>query len=125
MNEKIKRLPDSELEVMQALWDCQPPVQRVEIVTKMQEIHPIAQTTLLTLLSRLAEKGFVESHKEGRSSVYIPLVSREEYLADQSRHFVDQLCKGSVSTFAAALCDSGLSKEDIKELRELLKRGEL
>ena len=125
MSENKKRLPDSELEVMQALWDCPSPVQRAQIEARMQETHPIAQTTLLTLLGRLAEKGFVESRKEGRSSVYIPLVSREEYLADQSRRFVDQLCKGSVSMFAAALCDSGLSKEDIKELRELLKRGEL
>jgi hypothetical protein len=30
-----------------------------------------------------------------------------------------------MSAFAAALCDSGLSKEDIAELRRLLERNEL
>ena len=28
MSRKIDRLPDGELEVMQAVWDCEPPVSR-------------------------------------------------------------------------------------------------
>ena len=58
MSGSIKRLPDSELEVMQAVWACTPPASKDEIREKMGDDHPIAETTLLTLLSRLTDKGF-------------------------------------------------------------------
>lgn len=120
-----RKLPDTELEVMQALWSCPSPAMRTDIEAILRDQHPMALTTLLTLLTRLAEKGFLRIEKKGRSSCYIPLVSRESYLAAQSRRFLDKLCGGSLSAFAAALCDSGLTKEELNELSELLKRGEL
>ena len=120
-----RRLPDAELEVMQALWACTPPVSRTQIDEILQKTHPMAQTTLLTLLTRLAEKGCVRIEKTGRSASYVPLVTREAYLAQQSRRFFEKLCGGSISAFATALCDSGLSREELAQLRELLERDAL
>lgn len=122
---RIKKLPDTELEVMQAIWSFDPPVMRNQIDEILQNDHPMAQTTLLTLLSRLAEKGFIRIEKVGRSSSYIPEITKEEYLAEQSNRFIDILCGGSISTFANALCNSRLTKEDLNELRSLLDREEL
>ena len=124
MSHTIRRLPDTELEVMQALWASDTPVPRAQLEERLAKTHPMATTTLLTLLSRLSEKGFVRVDKEGRKSLYAPLVTREDYLAAQSRSFIQKLCGGSLSTFASALCDSGLSKEELEELRELLKEGD-
>ena len=59
MNEKIRRLPDAELEVMQAVWACEIPVARTNIEEILYKTHPMAMTTLLTLLTRLSEKGFI------------------------------------------------------------------
>ena len=125
MKTTIRRLPDAELEVMQAIWACEPPVARTEINEILADTHPMALTTLLTVLTRLSEKGFVQIRKEGRSSRYIPLIARKDYLAQQSRSFVEKVCGGSLPAFAAALCDSGLTKEELSELRELLERGAL
>ena len=125
MEARIRRLPDAELEVMQAIWACEPPVSRTDIDEILRDTHPMAQTTLLTVLTRLSEKGFVEIRKEGRSARYIPVVARQEYLAQQSRRFVEKVCKGSLPAFAAALCDSGLTKDELAWLRELLERGAL
>lgn len=125
MNSFIRRLPDAEFEVMQALWACTPPVPRAEMEEILKDTHPMALTTLLTLLTRLAEKDFIKIEKVGRSARYIPLVTQEAYLASQSKRFFDKLCQGSLSTFAAALCNSGLTKEEISELRDLLDRGKL
>lgn len=124
MSHTIRRLPDTELEVMQALWASDTPVPRAQLEERLAQTHPMATTTLLTLLSRLSEKGFVRVDKEGRKSLYAPLVTREDYLAAQSRSFIQKLCGGSLSTLASALCDSGLSKEELEELRELLKEGD-
>ena len=125
MCDNIKRLPDSELEVMQAVWTLSPPVSSADIREHLAASYHIAQTTLLTLLTRLTDKGFLKSELDGQRKLFFPLVSQQEYLAAQSNRFVKKLCGGNISTFAAALCDSGLTKEEIAELRSLLERDEL
>lgn len=125
MKKDINRIPDSELNVMQALWACGEPAGRAQIEEKMQERNdrkePLAQTTLLTLLSRLEQKGFIKTEKQGRSNVYTPLVTRESYQRSQSRSFVDKLFGGSMSAFANALSEGGLTEDELKELRKLLE----
>ena len=125
MRNGIRRLPDAELEVMQALWACNMPAARGDIEEILFKTHPMAMTTLLTLLTRLSDKGFISIEKSGRKSYYSPMVTREDYLASQSRSFFEKLCGGSLSVFANALCDSGLTKEELAELRALLEQEEL
>ena len=125
MKEHIRRLPDAEQEVMQAIWACAAPVARTDIEEILFPEHPMAMTTLLTMLTRLAEKGFISIEKQGRRSLYTPLIAQEDYLAAQSKTFFEKLCGRNISTFAAALCDSGLTREEIAELRSLLERDEL
>ena len=125
MKEHIRRLPDAEQEVMQAIWACTSPVARTDIEEILFPEHPMAMTTLLTMLTRLAEKGFISIEKQGRRSLYTPLIAQEDYLAAQSKTFFEKLCGRNISTFAAALCDSGLTREEIAELRSLLERDEL
>ena len=125
MRDNFKRLPDSELEVMQAVWACTPPASSSDIKDKIAASYPIAQTTLLTLLTRLTDKGFLKAELDGQRKLFFPLISQQEYLAAQSNRFVKKLCGGNLSTFAAALCDSGLTKEEIAELRSLLERDKL
>ena len=125
MDTTIRRLPDAELEVMQAIWACEPPVSRADINKILKDTHPMALTTLLTVLTRLSDKGFVQIRKEGRSARYVPMITRQDYLAQQSRRFVQKVCGGSLPAFAAALCDSGLTKEELALLRELLERNAL
>ena len=125
MKEHIRRLPDAEQEVMQAIWACTAPVARTDIEEILLPEHPMAMTTLLTMLTRLAEKGFISIEKQGRRSLYTPLIAQEDYLAAQSKTFFEKLCGRNITTFAAALCDSGLTREEIAELRSLLERDEL
>lgn len=125
MEQELRRLPDSELEVMQAVWNCKAPATRRDIEKKLDRAQPMAATTLLTLLGRLTEKGFLRADRESRGSVYTPLVERHDYLSAQSGRFFRKLCGGSMSAFASALCDSGLSAEELAELRRLLKENSL
>ncbi len=121
----MKRLPDSELEIMMILWDLETPVQREMIEDQLRGTHPIALTTLLTLLSRLSEKGFIEIRKNGRRSEYIPLVDKKEYQKEASRKFIDQSFGGSISAFASARNDNAISKKDLKELKRMLESDDL
>ncbi len=78
--------------------------------------------TLLKLLSRLEERGFVGREKAGRANLYRPLVSRQDYLAVESRSFLERLHGGSLPSLVAALVDSrAVGREDLTELEALLQ----
>ena len=121
----MKRLPERELEIMQIIWREAPPVSRMTVEDALQKAHSLAPTTILTLLTRLCGKGFLSMEKDGRMNLYVPLISEKEYLAAESRAFLDRLFHGSVAGFAAALCDSGITKEEVEELKKLLEKEEL
>lgn len=125
MDRKINRLPDAELEVMQAVWDCEPPVSRADVERVLAERRRLAPTTILTLLTRLTQRGALLLTKNGRSNGYTPVFSRQEYLASQSGSFLKKLCGGDIRVLASALCDSGLSREEVAELRRLLSEDGL
>lgn len=125
MKNNAQKLPEAELDVMLALWDMKTPALRADIGKKLESTHPMAQTTLLTLLSRLSEKGFLNIIKNGRASLYQPIVTKEEYLSEEGKSFFKVLCKGKISELATALCSSGLTKEDFDELKKLLEENKL
>ena len=125
MDKKISHLPYGELEMTQAVWDCEPPVSRGDVEEKLHSARPLASTTILTLLTRLKERGALKLEKQGRSNLYTPIFSRQEYLAAQSGRLIRKLCGGDLHLFASALCDSGLSREEVEELSRLLEEGEL
>ncbi len=125
MKNNAQKLPDAELDVMLALWDIKTPALRADIGKKLEDTHPMAQTTLLTLLSRLSDKGYLNIIKEGRASLYEPLITKEQYLSEEGKSFFRVLCQGKISSLATALCSSGLTKEDFDELKKLLEENEL
>ena len=120
MFKSIQSLPEAELTVMQALWQCSAPATRGEIETAIRPKRSMAATTLLTLLGRLEQRGFVRVEKMGKNNVYTPLVSRRDYQASQSRRFLDRVFGGSVSAFANALSEGALSEDELKQLKSLL-----
>ena len=118
-------LPDGELEIMQIVWQCEPPVSRSTIEEKLRGQKQLAPSTILTFLTRLCDRGFLRVDHLGRTNLYTPLISQKDYLAGESRRVLDRLYGGSISALAVSLCDSGVKKEEIEELRALLEKGEL
>ena len=118
-------LPDGELEIMQIVWDCEPPVSRIAIEESLLQEKHLAPTTILTFLTRLCDKGFLRAERQGRMNLYTPLISRRDYLAKESRRMLDRLYGGSLSAFAVSLCDSGITKEELAQLTALLEEDAL
>ena len=119
----VKRLPDTELEVMKALWASGPDTPRAALEAALAP-RRWAANTVNTYLTRLAEKGFVAVKRAGRENRYTPLVSREDYLAYDSRAVLSRLYGSSPRNFVAALARGGLKREDVEQLRELLDQLE-
>ena len=114
----MKRLPDTELEVMKALWTTGPDTPRALLEERLESFG-WAANTINTYLARLADKGFVSVRREGKSNLYTPLVDREAYQAFDSRSVLDRLY-GSPRNFVAALAREGMGREELEELQDLL-----
>lgn len=119
----MKRLPDSELELMMIIWDAGRGITRNEIEERLPQDRRLSATTILSFLSRLQEKGFVCVRKEGRNNVYEPLIRKEDYLRQESRSIWKRLYQNSVGNFMTALCqEDELTERDLDELQEFLDR---
>ena len=110
----MKRLPDTELEVMKALWDSGPDTPRAALERALAP-HGWAANTINTYLTRLADKGFLSARRLGRSNRYTPLVSREDYLSFDSRSVLSRLYSSSPRNFVAALARDGLAPGEVAE----------
>ena len=118
--EEKKRLPDAELAVMQAVWAQSGEEGRADIEGALAS-YGWSANTLNTYLTRLCEKGFLTSRREGRNNLYTPLVSRDKYLEFESRSVLKRLYGGSLGSFVAALnAEQPLEQREIDELRQFL-----
>ena len=117
----MKRLPDTELEVMKALWASErAPVPRSSLEEALRD-RGWATNTFNTYLARLAEKGFVTCEKRGRSNWYAPAVSREAYLEFESGAVLSRVFGSSLKNFVASLARGAkLERGELDELQQYL-----
>jgi len=119
----IQILPDAELRIMQTIWEGETPISTVELQRKLEEERPWNLSALQTQLGRLVKKGFLQTELEGRSRCYSPLVSEQEYLQQDSRHYLKKWKGGSITDFVATLYDGKtIGKKDLEELQLLIER---
>ena len=64
--DKIKKLPDAEFEVMKVVWANEPPVTTAVIMEQIGKEKEWKIQTIVSLMLRLAERGFLRSEKNGK-----------------------------------------------------------
>ena len=122
MKKRIQKLPDSELDVMIALWNGHQEMTRSEIEDFMNQKKKLAPTTILTLLSRLEKKNFVSVKKEGKANLYSALVTQEEYQQQEGKHVLEKLYDNSLKNFVATLYQGKqIDQNDVEELESFLQ----
>lgn len=115
----IQQVSDAELQLMKIIWAKGGTALYAEI---MEELTATGRTwqknTIITLLSRLIEKGLLKANKIGRRNKYTAVVSEIDYQTDQTKCFLDKLYEGNVKGLIAMLIQSDmLTSEDYEELR--------
>jgi predicted transcriptional regulator len=73
---KNERIPPLELEALKSLWALGEATVR-EVQAEMNHRRPLAYTTVLTLMDRLAARGVVTRRKQGRAHIYQATLARE------------------------------------------------
>jgi predicted transcriptional regulator len=115
------QLSETELEVLKVLWDLGAGTVR-QVNERLQERkRRWAYTTVLTLLTRLQAKGYVESDKSELAHVFRPTVSRDNLLRRRLSLLADDLCEGTATPLVHALVqDHRFSPEEIEGFKRLL-----
>ncbi|MCI8810840.1 MAG: BlaI/MecI/CopY family transcriptional regulator [Oscillibacter sp.] len=115
----VPQISDSELELMKVIWAEGGAALYARIMDCLAASGCTWQkNTVITLLSRLVEKGMLKTSKIGRRNEYAAIVSEAEYQAAQTHTFLDKLYEGSAKGLVATLIQSSLlSAEDYEKLR--------
>ncbi|TWT90289.1 Penicillinase repressor [Pseudobythopirellula maris] len=111
-----------QLLIMQVLWAKRRATAR-QITDAINEIEPIAHSTVQTLLRGLEEKGSVSHETEGRTFVFLPLVVEDEFKQNATRDLLDRVFSGNVGKLVTHLLkNENVPKEEIDEIRKFINR---
>lgn len=125
MGNILKKLGEAELEIMQVIWDSENPVTSNYILKKLQGRRKWQLSTLMTSLTRLADKGFVHCDRSTGNNLYTSVISENEYKAGASKHFLEKLYNNSIQNMITTLYSSkAIKASDIEELRSFLDKLE-
>lgn len=120
----VQQVSNSELELMKIIWANGGRALYVQILDGLSKAGFTWQkNTIITLLSRLVEKGLLKTNKIGRRNEYTAVVSEADYQAEQTQALLNKLYEGSAKGLVAALIQREmLSTEDYEELKKFWER---
>jgi predicted transcriptional regulator len=113
----VKVLGPLETEIMQILWqEGTSTVKKVH--RKLAQQRDIAYTTVMTTMSRLADKGMLQRERDGLAYVYTPVISEDEFVNLVVQQVLDGLLDDYSDTAISYMVDH-LAKNNPTELRRL------
>lgn len=116
----IQQVSDFELELMKTIWGNSGTALYAEIAEALEKKGtPATKNTIISLLSRLIEKGFLKTNKIGRRNRYTALVSEADYRAAQTETFLDKIYEGSAKDLISTLIQKEMiSPDDYENLKK-------
>ncbi len=121
--EKVPNLSHSEWQVMECLW--RRPHTLMELVATLSEQIGWSKSTVATMVRRMEEKGTITFMEQGRTKIFFPTISREEVATRETKSLLQRAYNGSVGMLVNAMAQhNDLSKADIDELYEILRKAE-
>ena len=119
---KIAKITEAEMEIMKIIWEEKKEITTAIILEKLPKENSWKTTTVMTLITRLIEKGILNVNKIGKLNNYSAKVTEEEYKALQTDVFLEDMHNGSIRNFVATLYNNRkISKKDIADLKNWIK----
>lgn len=123
----MQKLSEAEQSIMVALWEAdEPSVPRAYFDCKLAD-RSWSANAMNAFLTRLEEKGYVQSAKSGKNKLYTPTVNKDDYLKSEGRSVLERLYNNSLKNFLVSVSSTQeLGEGDIDEIQDFLeglKRG--
>jgi BlaI family transcriptional regulator, penicillinase repressor len=114
-------LTNAEEQIMKLLWRLDNAFIR-DLLNEFPDPKP-ASTTVLTLLKRMIDKGFVSYKLFGNSREYYPLIKKTDYFSDHINGLIKDFFNNSTAQFASFFTnETDMTSEELKELREIVDK---
>ncbi len=118
----IKKLPDAEFEIMKVVWENEPPITTNMVMEQLGKDKGWKAPTIISLMMRLVDRGFLRTEKKGKERTYFPLIEKEDYLKFETKNFMNFYHENSFLSFVNTLYDGKeLTDDDIEELMKWAK----
>jgi BlaI family transcriptional regulator, penicillinase repressor len=116
----VAPLHELEAEVMEVVWDRgEASVRDVMEALNANAAKPRAYTTYMTVLARLHAKELLRRRREGKSDLYAPQLTREQYTdrlaQDQVEGMVEQFGDVALSHFARRIAELDPARREALE----------
>ena len=113
-------ISEAESIVMEVIWRRSPILTEDVVAAVARENWQ--EATVKTLLNRLLNKGALSAQKDKRRYLYSPVLTREEWMATESRGFIDRMFDGRVAPLVSYFSQQKkLSRKDIEDLKRLIQ----
>lgn len=123
-NQKKYQPTDSELEVLNVLWDKGSATVR-EVHEELAGNRNTGYTTTLKTMQIMTEKGLLSRDTSSRTHIYLPAISKEVTQQHFIKKMVEGLFDGSPGRLViGALDNKKLSKDELEEIQNYLKNFE-
>src|SRR6476646_12072151 len=113
----VNRLGDLERAIMDVLWETDTSLTVREVSARLTERN-LAHTTVMTVLDRLAKKGFAKRQRDGRAWRYCAAADREAYVTEL---MLSALAQTGDRSAALASFARRVSDDEAKVLRKALE----
>jgi predicted transcriptional regulator len=118
----MKKLPDAEFDIMKVVWANEPPMTTPIIMEQLGREKEWKIQTVVSLMLRLVERGFLRSEKHGKERTYYALVDREDYLKFETGNFMRQFHDNSFLNLVNTIyANEALTDNDMDELLQWVK----
>jgi predicted transcriptional regulator len=119
-----KLLGSLESEVMECMWESNEATVQ-DVLQVVRRKHPLAYTTIMTVMVHLVKKGLLTRNSEGKKYLYKVAQSREEFVRRVSQNMVRQTLTDfgdmAIAGFMGEI--SKVKPEKLHELRDLLREA--
>jgi BlaI family transcriptional regulator, penicillinase repressor len=114
-------LTNAEEQIMKVLWRLEKAFIR-DLLSEFPDPKP-APTTVITVLNRMIEKGFVNYRQCGNSREYYPVVKKSEYFTDHLNGLIKEFFNNSKEQFASFFTnETNISNEELMEIRNIINK---
>jgi predicted transcriptional regulator len=122
-NKKVQPT-ESELEILQVLWEKGPsPVRAVN--DRLNEQREVGYTTTLKIMQLMLKKGLVARDTSSRTHIYRAAVAEDQTRAQLLDRFVDTAFRGSAMDLVMqALGNEDTSEDELKEIKDFIQQIE-
>ena len=112
------------MRIMQVLWEKKK-ANAQEITRAINELEPIAHSTVQTHLRALEDKGAVAHSVDDRTFIYVPLVEKERVMKSKTMDFIEVLFSGSAESLVSYLANNKyVTREEMKKAIQLFDKEE-